>query len=67
MLGSGAFMNAEDRNRIVNNEYADLMVDYNSDVDRITSFPNSSLNNINLEYAVAHIPVENITPDLILL
>ena len=58
-------MNAEERNRIISNEFADLMVDYNSDPDRFTIIPNSSINNINLQYSVVHIPVEYMTPDSI--
>ena len=58
-------MNAEERYRIISNEYADLIIDYNNELNSYNVLPNISVNRIDANYAVAHIPVSNMTPDSI--
>lgn len=58
-------MNAEERNRITSNDYADFMVEIGSKSNNFNMFPNNVLNLIDHQYAVAHIPVDNMTPNSI--
>ncbi len=58
-------MSDEEKFEIISNAYADLLIEYNDNLDRFNDFPNSSVNIINEKYAVVHLPVSNITPDSI--
>jgi len=64
-MGNGEFMNAEERNRITSNDYADLLVQSGTDIDRFSLFQDNTLNIIDRQYAVIHIPVINMTPNSI--
>ena len=58
-------MNSVEKNRIISNEYADLLIDYNYDIYSYNVFPNVLVNRIDPNYAVVHIPVEFMTPNSI--
>ncbi len=58
-------MNAEERNRIISNDYADFMVEIGIKSNNYNVFPNNILNLIDHQYAVAHIPVDNMTSNSI--
>lgn len=58
-------MNDEEKNMIISNEYADLLIDNSDDISIFRVFPNVSINKIDANYAVVHIPVSNMTPDSI--
>lgn len=47
--------------KIISNDYADLLVEYNGDFNVFSNYPNSSYNIINNRFAVLHIPVSNMT------
>ena len=64
-MDSGDIMNAIEKNRIISNEYADLIIDYNYDIYSYNVFPNVLVNRIDTNYAVVHIPVEYMTPNSI--
>lgn len=65
MLGYGKIMNNEDRYKIVSNDYADLLLEYNNDMNRLINYPNYSYNLIDRKYAVVHIPVSEMTPNAV--
>lgn len=58
-------MSDEEKFKIISNAYADLLVEYNEDLNKFDDFPNSSYNIIDQKYAVVHTPVSNMTPDSI--
>ncbi len=58
-------MSDEEKFKIISNAYADLLIEYNENLDRFNTFPNSSVNIIDHKYAVIHLPVSNMTPDSI--
>jgi subtilisin family serine protease len=47
--------------KIISNDYADLIIEYNGDINAFQYFPNSSYNIINNQFAVIHIPESNMT------
>lgn len=51
-------MTQEERNKIVSNEYADLIIRYNGDEAQLNRFQNDTINIVSTRYAVVHIPVE---------
>jgi subtilisin family serine protease len=58
-------MDEVEKYKITDNAYADLLIEYNEDVNRLENYPNSSYNIIDHKFAVVHIPVSNVTPDSI--
>ncbi|WP_033164884.1 S8 family peptidase [Clostridium sp. KNHs205] len=58
-------MNNENINEITSQNYADLIVDWTiSNINR-SDFTNSVIQDINSQYGVIHIPVEEITADIL--
>ncbi len=54
-------MTEEERQRIISNDYADLLVTYSGDMNVLNRFQNASVHIINFFYAVVHVPVSQIT------
>lgn len=54
-----------DRERIMSEEYADLIIEYNGDESVFEEFPDSTVQIINVQYAFVHVPVSFITQDII--
>jgi len=54
------------RERIISNEYADLLIEYNTDLTLLNRFAEYSIHIINSIYAVVHLPVDQITNRTIL-
>jgi len=65
MSGNGESMKDEERYKITNNEYADLLIEYNGDVNLFNNFPNATVNIIDRQFATVHVPLANITPSSI--
>lgn len=59
-------MTSEERNRIVSEDYADLIIDYTGDLSIVQEFPDATINPINFTVAVVHVPVSFITNQTIL-
>ena len=58
-------MNDNEKHKIISNEYADLLIEYNGNMDILKSNPNYSYNLINDKYAVLYVPVNDITENSI--
>jgi len=58
-------MNDNDKYKIISNEYADLLIEYNGNIGILESNPNYSYNLINDRLAILHIPVNEITENSI--
>ena len=58
-------MTNEERKRIVDEDYADLLIDYSGDESVFDRFPDSTVHFINYLYAVVHTPVQRITQDIV--
>jgi subtilisin family serine protease len=54
-------MTAEERNRIVSEDYADLLIEYLGEEFIQQTFPNATVHPINFLLTVVHVPVEEIT------
>lgn len=54
----------EERFKITSNEYADLLVEYNNELI-FESYPNATIHIMNERYAVAYIPMEQMTTRVI--
>jgi len=54
-----------DRERIVSEDYADLIIEYNGDVAIFEEFPDRTVQIINDQYAFVHVPVNFITQDIV--
>lgn len=54
-------MTEAERYTITSNDYADLLVDYGEENLLLSTYPNSTVNNINELFSIVHIPVENMT------
>lgn len=54
-----------DRERIVSEDYADLIIEYNGDVAIFEEFPDRTVQIINEQYAFVHVPVNFITQDIV--
>jgi len=65
MSGSGEFMKDEERYKITSNEYADLMIEYNGDINLFNNLANTTVNIIDNQFATVHAPLANITPSSI--
>lgn len=51
--------------RISSEDYADLIIEYNGNLDILNQFPDSSYQIINRQYAIVHVPVSFITQDIV--
>lgn len=58
-------MNDRERLKIISEEYADFVVEYDSDLNFFERYQNSTYNLINEKYAVLHIPVNYINNNAI--
>ncbi|MDF2537870.1 MAG: hypothetical protein K0S76_891 [Herbinix sp.] len=58
-------MTLQDRENIVSNEYADLLIDYSGDPAVFDRFPGATIHIINFFLAVVHVPVAQITDNTI--
>jgi len=58
-------MNDLDRKKIISNEYADLIVEYNENKKNLSNFPNDTINIIDEKYAVIYIPVDSVNQDFL--
>lgn len=54
-------MTAEESYKITSNDFADLIIDYNYDIEILSSYPNASYNIIDQRFAVLYIPVSEMT------
>ncbi len=54
-------MTEEERQRIVSNDYADLLITYSGDMNLLNRFQNASIHIINFFDAVVHVPVSQIS------
>ncbi len=54
-------MTASESFKITSNEYADLIIDYNYNLEALSNYPNASYNIINQRYAVLYIPVSEMS------
>ena len=55
----------EERDRIISEEYADLIIEYNGDTSIFEQFPDSTVQIINFQLAFVHVPVSFITQDIV--
>jgi len=55
------YMNDIDRNKIISNQYIDLIVEYSEDKINLSEFSNDTINIIDDKYAVIHIPADRVT------
>ncbi|NLJ96275.1 MAG: S8 family peptidase [Clostridiales bacterium] len=55
----------ESGERIISEDYADLIIEYNGDESVFEQFPDSTVQIINVQYAFVHVPVSFITQDII--
>lgn len=58
-------MTQEDRERIVSNDFADLLIAYSGDPSVFNKYQDATVHIINYYLAVVHIPVEQITDNII--
>lgn len=54
-------MTSEDRNRIVSEDYADLLINYSGDQNALAQFGDATIHIIDFFNAVVHVPVSQIT------
>ncbi len=58
-------MTSEDRNRIVSEDYADLLINYAGDQNALAQFTDATVHIIDFFNAVVHVPVSQITNNTI--
>lgn len=58
-------MTAEDREKIISEDYANLIITYSGDVSRLEAFSNDTVNIIDFFNAVVYVPVSEITDNII--
>lgn len=58
-------MTAEERSRMTSEDYADLFITYNGNMRVFDAFENATVHIINFFYAVVHIPVSQVTNEII--
>ena len=54
-----------ERNRIISEDYADLIIEYNGNTSVFEQFPDSTVQIINIQLAFVHVPVSFITQDIV--
>ncbi len=62
---AGMIMTAEERERIVSEDYADLLISYSGDMNVFNRFEDATVHIINFFDAVVHVPVSQITDNTI--
>lgn len=58
-------MISEDNQRIISEDYADLIIEYNGDMSVFEQFPDRTVQIINIRLAFAHVPVSFVTQDIV--
>lgn len=58
-------MTDAERYQITSNDYADLLIEYNGNMNVFNYYPDGTINFIDRNYAVLHIPAYNMTQDSI--
>lgn len=58
-------MTQEDRERIISNDYADLLIEYSGNLSILNSFENATVQIINDLIALVHVPASTITDNTI--
>jgi len=58
-------MNEDDRNRIISNDYADLIVQYSKNQLELFNLQNETINYIDSKYAVVYLPADLVTQQFI--
>ncbi|NLL00372.1 MAG: S8 family peptidase [Clostridiales bacterium] len=58
-------MTSEERERIISEDYADLIIEYNGDTSVFEQFPERTVQIINIQFAFVHVPVSFITQDIV--
>lgn len=58
-------MTEAERNRIISNDYADFIVDYNHNYSLFRDLEDTTINTINNNYAIVHVPIKNFGVDSI--
>lgn len=58
-------MNIEDRRKIISNDYADGIIDYNISQEEFSRFAGEMINIINGKYAVVYVPMQRVPEQLI--
>lgn len=58
-------MTLEDRERIISNDYADLLIEYSGNLSILESFEDATVHIINFFIAMVHVPVSTITDNTI--
>lgn len=58
-------MTAEERSRITSEDYADLFITYNGNMRVFDAFENATVHIINFFHAVVHVPVSQVTNEII--
>jgi len=59
-------MTAEEREQIISNDYADLLVNYGGNESVFENYKNAIVQIINFFYAVVHIPIQQVTENIVL-
>ncbi|MBB2181648.1 S8 family peptidase [Lachnospiraceae bacterium MD1] len=59
-------MTADEKERIISNDYADLLIAYGGNLSLLQGFDNATIQIINYLHAVVHLPVAQITQETIL-
>ena len=60
-----AAMTPEDLNKIYSNDYADFFLNYSGDISALEQYKNDTVNIINFFFAILHLPVNQMTEDII--
>lgn len=55
----------DERERIVSEDYADLIIEYNGDNSVFNQFPDATVQIINYQFAIVHVPVDFVTQDIV--
>ena len=55
----------DDRERIVSEDYADLIIEYNGDTTVFEEFPDRTVQIFSRQYAFVHVPAEFVTQDIV--
>jgi len=58
-------MNEDDRNKIISNDYADLIVEYSKNLLELLNLKNETINYIDSKYAVVYIRADKVTQQFI--
>ena len=59
-------MTLEDREKIISNSYADLLLNYNGNQELFKDYANATVQIVDFFNAIIHVPLEQITDDIIM-